>query len=203
MKPVLLSLVGRKGAGKSEVLEALIALLKEKGLRIGVMKHLAREDFEIDQPGKDTYRYRMQGAETVMLLGRKRRAIFSDFPVESDWEENLKIFEGFDLVFLEGYFLKAIPMVEVYKQGAGDPLLAKMENVFAVCSDIPTGIPVPHFSQGQLEGLASLIALSLRKYISACPFNDGRRPEEKSQSLEISQSPLSGLLRNDIEVGSQ
>ena len=162
MKPVLLSVVGRKGAGKSEVLEALIALLKEKGLRVGVMKHLAREDFEIDQPGKDTYRYRMQGAETVMLLGRKRRAIFSDLPLESDWEENLKIFEGFDLVLLEGYFLKTIPMVEVYKQEAGDPLLTEVENVFAVCSDTPTGIPAPHFSKGQLEKLASLIVMSLR-----------------------------------------
>ena len=157
MKPVLISVVGRKGSGKSEVLEALIALLKEKGLRIGVMKHLAREDFEIDQPGKDTYRYRMQGAETVMLLGRKRRAIFSDFPVESDWEENLKYFEGFDLVFLEGYFLKTVPMLEVCNQEAGDPLLAGMENVFAVCSDIPTGIPAPHFSRTQLEELAFLI----------------------------------------------
>ena len=114
MKPVLMSVVGRKGAGKSEVLEALIALLKEKGLRIGVMKPLAREDFEIDQPGKDTYRYRMQGAETVMLLGRKRRAIFSDLPSESDWEENLKYFEGFDVIFLEGYFLKNIPTIEVF-----------------------------------------------------------------------------------------
>ena len=92
-----------------------------------------------------------------MLLGRKRRAIFSDLPVESDWEENLKIFEGFDLVFLEGYFLEAIPMVEVYKQGTGGPLLAGMENVFAVCSDVATGIPAPHFSRGHLEQLAFLI----------------------------------------------
>ena len=157
MKPALLSVVGRKGAGKSEVLEGLIALLKEKGLRVGVMKHLAREDFEIDQPGKDTYRYRTQGAETVMLLGRKRRAIFSDLPFESDWEENLKYFEGFDLVFLEGYFLKTVPTVEVYKQEAGDPLLAGMENVFAVCSDVTTRIPAPHFSRTQLEELAFLI----------------------------------------------
>ena len=60
-------------------------------------------------------------------------------------------------MFLEGYFLKTIPMVEVYKQEAGDPLLAGMENVFAVCSDTLTGIPGPHFSRGQLEQLAFLI----------------------------------------------
>ena len=157
MKPAVLSVVGRKGAGKSEALEGLINLLKEQGLRIGVMKHLAREDFEMDQPGKDTYRYRKQGAETVMLLGRKRRAIFSDLAQESDWEENLKHFEGFDLVFLEGYFLKTIPMLEVYQPEAGGPLLAEMENAFAVCSDTATGIPVPHFPRTRLEELAFLL----------------------------------------------
>ncbi|MBI3313780.1 MAG: molybdopterin-guanine dinucleotide biosynthesis protein B, partial [Candidatus Omnitrophica bacterium] len=123
MKPFLLSIVGRKGSGKSEVLEVLIASLKEKGLRVGVMKHLAREDFEIDQPGKDTYRYRLWGAETVMLLGKKKRAIFSDLPIESDWEENLKYFEDFDLVFMEGYFLKTVPMIEVYNSEKEKPLL--------------------------------------------------------------------------------
>ena len=162
MKPALLTIVGRKGAGKSEVLEALIVLLKEKGLRVGVMKHLAREDFEIDQPGKDTYRYRMQGAETVMLLGRKKRAVFSDLPEESGWEENLAYFEGFDLVFLEGYFLKTVPAVEVYQRGSGNPLLSESENVFAVCSDTPTGIAAPHFPRNRLENLAVLIIKSLR-----------------------------------------
>ena len=157
MKPAALSVVGRKGAGKSEFLEVLIALLKGKGLRIGVMKHLAREDFEIDQPGKDTYRYRMQGAETVMLLGKKRRAVFSNLPLESDWEENLKYFSDFDLVLLEDYFLKTIPMVEVYNKELGPPLLLETENVFAVCSETLTEISAPHFSRGQLEQLAFLI----------------------------------------------
>lgn len=157
MRPALIAIVGRKGAGKSEVLEALITHLKEKGLRIGVMKHLAREDFEIDQPGKDTYRYRMQGAETVMLLGRKKRAIFSNLPFESDWEENLSYFEGFDLVILEGYFLKTIPTVEVYKKELGEPLLSGMENAFAICSETSTAMPVPHFPIDLLEKLVVLI----------------------------------------------
>ena len=158
MKPALLSVVGRKGAGKSEVLEVLIGLLKEKGVRTGVMKHLAREDFEVDQPGKDTYRYRVQGAETVMVLGKKKRAIFSDLPLEQGWEENLKYFEGFDLVLLEGYFLKEIPMVEVYQKELGAPLLLETGNVFAVCSETPTGIPAPHFSRSR-DGVRDLVFL--------------------------------------------
>ena len=163
MKPALLAIVGRKGSGKSEVLATLIKLLTEKGVRVGVMKHLAREDFEIDQPGKDTHQYRLEGAETVMLLGRKKRAIFSDLQLDSDWEENLSYFEGFDLVFLEGYFLKTVQTLEVYHQETGAPLLTDMNNIFAVCSDTLTAISAPHFSPStnHLEELVLLIQSKL------------------------------------------
>ena len=163
MKPALLSVVGRKGAGKSDVLEALIGLLKEKGVRTGVMKHLAREDFEVDQSGKDTCRYRARGAETVMVLGKKKRAIFSDLPLDQGWEENLKYFDGFDLVLLEGYFLKEVPMLEVYQKELGQPLLLEASNIFAVCSETPTGIPAPHFSRSR-NGLSDLVFLIQSKF---------------------------------------
>ena len=160
MKPALLAVVGRKGAGKAAVLEALVGLLKEKGLRVGVIKHVAREDFEVDEPGKDTYGYRKRGAETVMLLGRKKRAVFSDLPEASGWKENLNYFEGFDLVFLEGYFTDEVPMLEVYKEEAGQPLLAGRKIFFAVCAEVPTRIQAPHFSFNALEELAHFIRIS-------------------------------------------
>src|SRR5262245_23594145 len=113
MKPALLALVGRKGAGKAGILETLIARLKGKGLRVGVIKHVSRPDFEVDEPGKDTYRYREAGAATVMLLGERKRAVFSDLAEPSGWEENLALFGGFDLVILEGYFNAEVPTIEV------------------------------------------------------------------------------------------
>lgn len=111
--PVLVSLVGRKGSGKSEVLEKLIRIFSQRGFRIGVIKHLARDDFEIDEPGKDTYRYRTQGAGTVILSGRRRLAIFSNLQEEIPLNRLLTFFEDFDLVFLEGYYLEGIPRIEV------------------------------------------------------------------------------------------
>ena len=131
---MLLSIVGRKGAGKSQVLETLIRLLKQKGLRVGVIKHLAREDFEIDQPGKDTQRYRLQGAETVMLLGQRKFAVFSQAEEMISLERQLRYFEEFDLVFLEGYLLENIPVLEVYAPELGVPLVSKHTNIFAVCT---------------------------------------------------------------------
>ena len=111
--PVLFSILGKKGAGKSEVLENLILRLSEKGLRVGVVKRLARPDLEIDEPGKDTYRYRMQGAETVILSGRRRLAIFKDLQEETPLEELLSHYKDFDLVFLEGYELGGIQKIEI------------------------------------------------------------------------------------------
>ena len=109
----VLSVIGRKGSGKAEVLENLIALMTGKGFRIGVIKHLAKDDIEIDEPQKDTFRYRMRGAETVMLAGRKRLAVFSNPAREIPWQELLSSFEGFDLVFLDGYFIDEVPKIEV------------------------------------------------------------------------------------------
>jgi len=154
----LLSVVGKKGSGKAEVLEALIACLSKKGFRIGVIKDLARDDIEIDEPGKDTYRYRTQGAETVILAGKKRLAIFSNLREETSLENLLKVFQGFDLVMLEGYFLDEIPKIEVHKRELGiSPLAGRMKNIFAICSDRQTCFDIPHFYFSQMNELAALI----------------------------------------------
>jgi molybdopterin-guanine dinucleotide biosynthesis adapter protein len=159
MKPVVLSVVGRKGAGRAAVVESLIASLK--GVRVGIIKHVAREDFEIDEPGKDTYLYRKQGAETVMLLGAKKRAVFSDLPQEMSWEENLNYFEGFDLVILEGYFHETVPMIEVHKEESGMPLLAGKRNLLAVSSDVQSGSMAPHFLPDEIPQLAAFVLKQL------------------------------------------
>jgi len=156
--PSVLSIVGKKDSGKSEVLEKLIQLLSKKGYRVGVLKRLARDDFEIDEPGKDTYRYRVQGAQKVILAGRKRLAVFSNLEEEIPFEDLLSCFKEFDLVFLEGYFQDEIQKIEVHKKELGDLLLAeRVDNVFAICSDGEGRPNVPSFAFEQLDELASLI----------------------------------------------
>ena len=114
--PLLLSITAPKGSGKSEMLEGLIVLLKQRGLRIGVVKRMRRDDLEIDQPGKDTYRYRMSGADTVILAGRKRLALFRNLEEEIPLGELLNSFEGFDLVLLQDYFVEGIPRIDISTQ---------------------------------------------------------------------------------------
>ena len=167
----LLSVVGKKGSGKSEVLEKLIALLSQRGFRIGVIKHLARDDFEIDEPGKDTYRYRTQGAEAVVLAGRKRFAMFSNLHEEIPLERLLALFGDLDLVFLEGYFNAELPKLEVHKKEYGDRLLTeKTENVFAVLSDEEIKSGPQHFAFDPLNPLVAFIEEKLlRKELGVTP----------------------------------
>jgi len=157
VKPPLLSIVGRKGAGKSQVIENLISDLKARGLRIGLIKHLAKPGIEIDQPGKDTYRYRKCGAETVVLSGRNQLAFFSDIAEETPLEKIILFFEGYDLVLLEGYLLEPVMKIEVYRAEAGDLLTQKMEHVLAIVSDVRTVSPASHFAPDQSASMASWI----------------------------------------------
>lgn len=148
MKPALLSVVGKKGSGKSRVIESLISLLKGRGRRIGLIKHLSKPGVEIDAPEKETSRYRKSGAETVVLSGQNQRAIFSDLTEETPLETLLSFFEGYDLVLLEGYFLDSVVKVEVHREELGEPLTRNMKNVLAVLSDDSTD---------QIENLASWV----------------------------------------------
>lgn len=148
MRPAVLSVVGRKGSGRSGVIEGLISNLKTRGLRIGLIKHLSRPGVEIDQPGKDTYRYRQCGAQTVILSGQSHLAVFSDLAEETPLEQLLPLFKDYDLVLLEGYFLESIMKIEVHREELGSPLTQKMENVLSMISST---------EHHQISNLASLV----------------------------------------------
>lgn len=163
MVPVL-SVIGRKGSRKKELMEFLLQSFRGKGFRIGVIKRLAKEDAEIDEPGKDTYRYRAQGAETVILAGRKRWALFSDSEEEKTLEDFLSLMDGCDLVLLEGYYEKMIPKIEVYRSEVGEPPLARhVAGVMAIYTDVPLPLEVPQFSFDEVELLVNQIESGLLK----------------------------------------
>jgi molybdopterin-guanine dinucleotide biosynthesis protein MobB len=102
------------------VIEKLIARLKGRGFRIGVIKHLGRDDIEIDEPGKDTFRDRSKGAQTVILSGRKRLALFANLSEEMSLDRLLDFFQDFDLIFLEGYFQEGLSRLEVQREESGE-----------------------------------------------------------------------------------
>lgn len=138
----LLGFVAYSGTGKTTLLEKLIPVLKERGLHVALLKH-AHHDFDIDQPGKDSYRLRHAGAAQVMIASHKRWALMNENPSgesEPQLSELLRHFdaERFDLLLVEGFKHEAYPKIELQRQAlAKPPLHADDPDIIALVTDKP------------------------------------------------------------------
>src|SRR6185503_11562820 len=115
---------GWSGSGKTTLIEKLIPLFVERRLRVSLIKH-AHHSFDVDQPGKDSYRHRHAGCTEVLLSSSARWAVMHELrgAPEPTLTEQLKHFSPCDLVIVEGYKHEQIPKVEVHRKGADAPLL--------------------------------------------------------------------------------
>jgi len=141
---------GYSGAGKTTLLERLIPALKRHGLRVSVVKH-AHHKFDIDHPGKDTWRHRQAGAFEVVVASDQRLAVMREFevPVELSVHQLLaEVHAAADWVLVEGFRHSDVLKIEVWRQpGAGEPsrpvLYPDDPFVTAVATDAPGSLPSP------------------------------------------------------------
>jgi molybdopterin-guanine dinucleotide biosynthesis protein B len=144
-KTPLLGFAAASGTGKTTLLTQLIPLLTQQGLRIGVIKH-SHHNFEIDKPGKDSFRLRAAGASSVMLVSSHRRAIITEFaqPSEPHLVDQLHAFDekAFDLILVEGFKAEAFPKIELHRAELNNSLLyANDVDIIAVASDVKLNLP--------------------------------------------------------------
>ncbi len=99
----LLIVAGASGSGKTTLIEKLIKELVLRGYRIGVIKHTSHDHFEIETPGKDTWKFNQAGAEITCIASPVRMAVMKKLVVDKRPEELLENFSGMDLVIAEGY----------------------------------------------------------------------------------------------------
>jgi molybdopterin-guanine dinucleotide biosynthesis protein B len=135
----LFGIAGYSGAGKTTLLEKLLPRLAACGLRVSVLKH-AHHNFDIDRPGKDSFRHRQAGAAEVLLASSARWVLMSELrgAVEPSLAEYAAHFSPCDLVLVEGFKHEAIPRLEVYRRANGKPPLWPGDpHVVAVASDEP------------------------------------------------------------------
>jgi molybdopterin-guanine dinucleotide biosynthesis protein MobB len=136
----MLGFAAFSGTGKTTLLLALLTRLKRTGLRIAVVKH-AHHAFDIDHPGKDSYRLRTAGADEMLLAGRSRMAWireFRDERAEPRLSEALAVLDPqrLDLVLVEGFKHEAIPKIELHRTVLGRPLLFPDDrHVVAIATD--------------------------------------------------------------------
>ena len=137
---------GYSGSGKTTLVEQVIPALKRRGLRVSVVKH-AHHKFDIDHPGKDTYRHREAGAFEVVAASSRRMALVREFEQEARLSVHhliAQLYEGVDWVLVEGFKDSDLLKVEVWRADAGQPIrYPDDEFMVAIATDDPARLPVP------------------------------------------------------------
>jgi molybdopterin molybdotransferase len=156
--PPIVSVVGRTGAGKTALIEQLVPVLGRRGLRVGTLKHDVH-GFELDHPGKDSYRHKHAGAHVSVISSPASVGLVRD--VERDHpiaEVVARFLPDVDVVLTEGYAREAWPKVEVVAPGPPQPLLTTPQTgLVAVVGDGALDVPVPVFGWDRLAALADLL----------------------------------------------
>jgi molybdopterin-guanine dinucleotide biosynthesis protein B len=156
MTAPIISIVGRSQSGKTTLIEKLIPELKDRGHRIGTIKH-AHHGFDIDKSGKDSSRHRLAGADTVLVASPGKIAMVKDTNSEAV-DDLLKYFEGVDLVITEGYKKANKPKIEVLRSARHTELICRQDpNLIAVVTDAQLNLNIPKFGLEDIGPLADLI----------------------------------------------
>lgn len=162
--PPVVSVVGRSDSGKTTFLEKLIPALKRRGVRLAVVKHDSH-GFEMDRPGKDTWRLREAGADAVMISSPNQMALIRrGLEREATLDELAAMVDGMvDVVLTEGYKSGTKPKIEVSRQVImGGELLCHKDELLAVVADGPRPVEVPQFGLEDAEGVADLLVEYLK-----------------------------------------
>jgi molybdopterin-guanine dinucleotide biosynthesis protein B len=155
MIPVI-SVVGKSDAGKTTLIEKLIRELKARGYRVATVKHDAHS-FDIDHPGKDTWRHAQAGSDHVVIASPVRIAHIQRIQREPTLPEIAATIDDVDIILTEGYKRGPAPKIEVSRIEKGRELLCTREELVALATDQPFDLDVPQFGLDDAKGLVDLI----------------------------------------------
>ncbi|MFZ7125508.1 MAG: molybdopterin-guanine dinucleotide biosynthesis protein B [Desulfobacterales bacterium] len=160
MNPAVVSIVSKKNSGKTTLLEKLIPELKRRGYRVGTIKH-DTHGFDIDHEGKDTYRHKQAGAETVVISSPWKISVIKDVTEEVSVDDIVEQhFQDMDIVLTEGYKRARKPQIEVFRSKEHrEPIHSKggQHTLVAVVSDTDIDLGVPRFDINDVPSIADFI----------------------------------------------
>ena len=156
----IFGVTGWKNSGKTGLMERLITEFTARGLSVSSIKH-AHHSFDIDHPGRDSYRHRDAGARQVLLASRNRWALMHELRDEDEPSlgDLLEQLSPVDLVLIEGYKRDRHPKIEAHRKETGQPLIApEDETIVAVASDTSVAVDRPVLDLNDTAAIANFIA---------------------------------------------
>jgi molybdopterin-guanine dinucleotide biosynthesis adapter protein len=160
----LWGVTGWKNAGKTGLMERLVREFSQRGLTVSTIKH-AHHAFDVDQPGRDSYRHRQAGATEVLLSSARRWALMHELGdrEEPDLDTLLAKLSPVDLILVEGFKRAAHPKIEAHRPETGQPLIASANRTIRAVASTATpdtdGLPLFHLDD--TTGIADFIAAEL------------------------------------------
>lgn len=152
-------IAGWSGSGKTTLIEKLIPIFVARGLRVSCIKQ-THHHFDIDQPGKDSWRHRAAGAGEVLLTSPQRWVLLHEVGAapEPTLEQQLQRLSPCDLVLVEGFKREAIPKLEVHRPATAKPLLYPDDrHIIAIAGDVRLDAPLPWLNLDHPETIAEFV----------------------------------------------
>jgi molybdopterin-guanine dinucleotide biosynthesis protein B len=161
----LIGFAGWSGAGKTTLIVKLIPEFKRRGFSVSTIKH-AHHNFDLDQPGKDSYEHRAAGAEEVLVASANRVALMRELrgKPEPSLAELLRLLKPVDLVLIEGFKRDRLPKIEIFRAANGKPpIYPNDRDIVALIGDArePSGA-LPHASIDDIASAADLVLAHAR-----------------------------------------
>ena len=150
---------GYSGSGKTTLIENIIPVLVSQGIRVSLIKH-AHHAFDVDQPGKDSYRHRQAGASEIMLTSAKRWILMHEIldQQEPELPEQLRRMSSCDIVLIEGFKKQPIPKLEIHRKAHGVPFLFTDDpHIVGIATDEPLDTKLPQFSLDNYVALSAFV----------------------------------------------
>jgi molybdopterin-guanine dinucleotide biosynthesis protein B len=150
---------GYSGSGKTTLIEKLIPLFTARGFSVSLIKH-AHHTFDVDQPGKDSYRHRHAGCNEVLVTSSRRWALMHELrgAAEPPLAEHVKRIAPCDLLLVEGFKRERISKLEVHRAEVGEPLLHPHDkDIVAIASDRKLDAALPQFDLNDHKGIAEFV----------------------------------------------
>jgi molybdopterin-guanine dinucleotide biosynthesis protein B len=149
-------MVGKSGVGKTTALERIIREIKRRGYKLGTVKH-DTHGFDVDKPGKDSWRHSHAGSDSVVISGPRKMALIRQLDGEMPLDRIVSLMGEVDLIITEGYKRGDKPKIEVTRLERGTELLCRSEELIGIMADYKVDMPVPQFALDDAAGVVDLL----------------------------------------------